>query len=85
MFNYVPKLCLNNLEASKRDKFTIATLSFFFIKLFGIPKQAKSEKQKKNIFILTAKVLHASSVRVNKLTSSEKEMHLVFIIVSRHL
>ena len=74
MFNYVPKLCLNNLEASKRDKFTIATLSFFFIKLCEIPKQAKREQQKQNIFIVTAKLLHASSI--NKLTSSEKEMQL---------
>lgn len=75
MFNYVPKLCLNNSEASKREKFTIATLSLFLIKLFEIPKQAKREQQKQNIFILSrAKLLHASSV--NKLTSSEKEMQL---------
>lgn len=39
-----------------------------------MPKQAKREQQKQNIFILTAKLLHASSV--NKLTSSEKEMQL---------
>lgn len=73
MFNYVPKLCLNNLEASKRDKFTIATLSFF-IRLFEIPKQTKSEQQKHNIFFSTTKLLHASSG--NKFTSNEKQMLL---------
>ena len=56
MFNYVPKLCLNNLEASKRDKFTIATLSFFYKTLWN-PKAIKKGTTKTKHVDLNSKII----------------------------